>query len=172
MGTVQLSSSQRRQLRVQLGETEDAGYYRRLLALLELDRGTSATEVADRLGVARQSVYNWARLFAADPRPAALRDRYGGGRPSVWTDSLQELLQAALGQHPDAFGLTGMNWTVPLLREYLHRQGDRWVSDDTIRRELDRLGYVWKRYRYVLPPDPQREKKKPDPAAAGGVAAG
>ena len=29
-------------------------------------------------------------------------------------------------------------------------------------RELDRLGYVWKRSRYVLDPDPDCEKKKTD----------
>jgi hypothetical protein len=53
-----------------------------------------------------------------------------------------------------------VNWTVPLLQEHLSRCTDRWLSDDTIRRELDRLGYVWKRFRSVLPPDSRREKKK------------
>ena len=27
-------------------------------------------------------------------------------------------------------------------------------------RELDGRGYVWKRFRYVLPPDPEREKTR------------
>lgn len=34
------------------------------------------------------------------------------------------------------------------------------MSDVTIRRGLDQLGYVWKRPRYVLAPDPEREKKR------------
>ena len=33
------------------------------------------------------------------------------------------------------------------------------LSAATIRRHLHELGYVWKRPRYVLPPDPQQEKK-------------
>src|SRR5438270_13463542 len=60
MASIQLTSAQRRQLRGQLREAEDASYYRRLLALLALDEGDSVAEVAERLGVTRQSVYNWA----------------------------------------------------------------------------------------------------------------
>jgi transposase len=171
MSIVQLTSSQRRKLRDQLRRAEDASYYRRLLALLELDRGKSVAEVAEVLRVTRQAVYNWARAFAACPDPASLDDHYGVGRPSAWTEELQALLLASLGQRPDELGYAGVNWTVPLLQEHLYRCGGRWLSDDTIRRQLDRLGYVWKRFRHVLPPDPQREKKTRHPAAAAGPAA-
>jgi hypothetical protein len=34
------------------------------------------------------------------------------------------------------------------------------VSDTALREQLHRLGYVWKRPRYVLLPDPEREKKR------------
>jgi transposase len=141
------------------------------LALLELDRGRSVAAVADLLRVTRQSVYNWARSFAACPDPAILQDQYGIGRPSVWTEELQTLLLSSFEHRPDELGYAGLNGTVPLLREHLYRWDGRWLSDDTIRRELDRLGYVWKRFRYVLPPDPQREKKTRHPAAAAGDAA-
>jgi transposase len=140
------------------------------VALLELDRGRCVADVAQALGVTRQSVYNWAYAFGACPAPAALRDQYGGGRPTLWTEKLETLLQSGLGQRPEEVGLRGVNWTVALLQEHLYSRSGQWLSDDTIRRALDRLGYVWKRYRYVLPPDPQREKKTPDPAAAAGPA--
>ena len=171
MSIVQLTAWQRRKLRAQLRRAEQASYYRRLLALLELDRGKSVAEVAALVRVTRQSIYNWANSFAACPDPAILQDQYGVGRPRVWTEELQSLLRAGLEQRPDELGYAGLNWTVPLLREHLYRAGGRWLSDDTIRRELDRLGYVWKRFRYVLPPDPQREKKTRPPAAAAGDAA-
>lgn len=171
MNLVQLTAVQRRRLRNELRHAQDASHYRRLLAILELDRGKSVAEVADLLQVARQSVYNWAGAFAADWDPAALQDRYGTGRPSVWTEQLRARLLAGLQQRPDQLGYPGLNWTVPLLQEYLHQSAGQWLSDDTIRRELDRLGYVWKRYRYVLPPDPEREKKTLDPAPLAGVAA-
>ena len=171
MSTVQLNSTQRRKLRIQLRRAEGASYYRRLLAILELDRGTSVAAVAAALGVTRQSIYNWVHSFAACPDPTGLQDQYGAGRPSAWTEELRRLLLASLGQRPDALGYAAVNWTVPLLQEHLSCCGGRLLSDDTIRRELDRLGYVWKRYRYVLPPDPEREKKTRDPPAAAGDAA-
>lgn len=171
MSLVHLTPWQRRKPRTQLRRADEASYYRRLLALLELDRGRSVAEVAQALCVTRQSVYNWARAFAACPDPAVLRDRYGIGRPSAWTEDLQELLLASFDQRPDELGYAAVNWTVPLLREHLFGCTGRWLSDDTIRRELDRLGYVGKRFRYLPPPDPEREKKTRHPAAAAGLAA-
>jgi transposase len=128
-------------------------------------------EVAALLRVTRQSVYHWARCFGACPEPATLRDQRRSGRPSVWDEELAALLLACFEQHPIDLGYAGMNWTVPLLQEHLERCGGRHLSDDTIRRHLDRLGYVWKRFRYVLPPDPEREKKTRHPAATAGFAA-
>jgi transposase len=170
MSIVPLTAFQRRRLCDQLDRAREASYYRRLLALLELDRGRSVAEVAQTLGVTRQSVYDWADAFAACPDPGALRDQYGLGRPSLWTGELEALLLSGLERRPEEVGLLGVNWTVALLQEYLYRCSGQWLSDDTIRRALDRLGYVWKRFRYVLPPDPQREKKTPDPATAAGAA--
>src|SRR4051794_34615482 len=118
MSIVQLTSSQRRKLQVELRQADDASYYRRLLALLELDRGQTVAKVAATLGVTRQSVYNWAASFANCPQPATLRDQYGTGRPSAWTEDLQALLLASLAQRPDELGYAGVNWTVPLLREH------------------------------------------------------
>jgi transposase len=171
MSIVQLNSSQRRKLRTQLRHATDASSYRRVLAILGLDRGKTVAEVAALLQVTRQSVYNWVRSFEARPDPAALPDRYGVGRPSAWTEDRQALLPAGLRQRPDELGYTGMSWAVALLQEHLYRRGGCRLSDDTIRRELDRLGSVWQRCRYVLPPDPEREKKTRPPAAAAGPAA-
>jgi transposase len=171
MSIVRLTPWQRRKLRLELRRADDASHYRRLLAVLELDRGRTVAEVAASLGVTRQSVYNWACSFAAFPDPEALRDRYGVGRPTAWSDELEALLLDSLRRRPDELGYAGLNWTVPLLQEHLYRRGGVWLSDDTIRRRLDRLGYVWKRFRYVLPPDPEREKKTRHPPPAAGIAA-
>lgn len=168
---VRLTSAQRRQFSARLRATDDASYGRRLLAILALDEGESVAEVAERLGVTRQSVYNWARAFETGGSTAALEDHYGGGRPTVWTEELETLLLTALQQRPDQFGYPGPNWTVPLLQAYLERCSGQRVSDDTIRRHLRCLDYVWKRFRYVLPPDPEREKKTRPSATAENPAA-
>lgn len=167
---VRLTSSQRHQFSARLRATNDASCGRRLLAILALDEGESVSEVAERLGVARQTVYNWARAFENGGGATALEDRYGGGRPTVWTEELEALLLAALRQRPDQLGYPGPNWTIRLLQAYLERCSGQRLSDDTIRRQMRRLDYVWKRSRYVLPPDPEREKKTRHPAAVEGPA--
>ncbi len=171
MSLVPLTPAQRRKLQRLLKEVKDASYYRRLLAILEMDRGLSVAEVAQVLGVTRQSVYNWAKSFGASSDPEDLEDHYGVGRPSAWTEELVTLLRTSLGQRPEELGYLGTTWTVPLLREHLYRCGGTRLSEDTIRRQLDELGYVWKRFRYVLPPDPEREKKTRNSAAFAGLAA-
>jgi len=153
-------------LRRQLKHTQDAVLYRRTLALVELSQGKSVAEVAETLGVSRQTVYNWIETYAEAYDPLSVRDAARSGRPSSWTPDLQELLHGLLKERPSQWGLPGTSWTVPLLRQQLASWDGRWLSADTIRRQLHHLGYVWKRTRYVLPPDPELEKKNaPSPEA-------
>jgi transposase len=167
MSQFRLGPDQRRRLRGLLHETSDLNTYRRCLALLEVDAGRPVTEVADSLGVARQSVHNWIARFDAAGGPEGLPDRYAGGHPASLGEDDLACLVAFLGYSPRHFGGPAANWTVPLLREHLRRATGAEVSEPTVRRALHRLGYVWKRPRYVLDPDPEREKKTPDrPQAA------
>jgi transposase len=169
MSQFHLTSPQRHRLRGLLHETSDLPTYRRCLALLEVDAGRTVSDVARSLGVTRQSVHNWIARFGEEGRAEALADRYGGGRPATLGEDGG--LAALLGHSPQHFGRPAANWTVPLLREHLRRATGADVSEPTVRRQLRRLGYVWKRPRYVLDPDPEREKKTPDRPPAAGLAA-
>jgi transposase len=171
MSEIHLTARQRELLQACLETPPSTGFYRRALALLALDEGQSVGEAAELLGVSHQSIYNWMQAYEQSPQPETLRDRYGGGRPSLWTRQLQQVLQDGLRCRPDDLSYLGMNWTVPLLREYLHDETGSWLSEDTIRRQLQGLGYVWKRSRYVLPPDPEREKKTRHSPSPGALAA-
>jgi transposase len=59
---------------------------------------------------------------------------------------------------PERCGYHATHWTVPLLQDQVRLNLGIQCSQVTIWRCLHRLGYVWKRPRYVLVPDPQREK--------------
>lgn len=156
-----LTAKQRKQLERTLHRTCDARVYRRALAVLEVSRGMSVDEVAQMLSVSRQSVYNWISQFESDEWAVSLADQARSGRPRLWTEQRQAWLQGLMQLKPEARGYFANSWTVPLLQEELFHCTGWNVSEDTIRRGLRQLGYVWKRSRYALVPDPEREKKTP-----------
>jgi len=156
---LRLSVRQRRQLEKQLRHARDARLYRRTLAVLEYDRGRSVTGIARTLHVSRPSVYRWVERYRESSDPESLRDDERSGRPACWTEQCAEWLQSLLKRSPAELGYFAANWNIPLLRDPLQTCLGEKFSDHTIRRALRRLDYVWKRPRYVLPPDPEREKK-------------
>jgi transposase len=170
MSRLKLTHWQRRRLHQQLKSTSDARTYRRTLAVLELDRGRSAADIAAMLGVTRQSVHNWAAAFAHEPDPLTLRDEDRSGRPALLAEQTDGLLPSLMGRSPQDLGYPHTDWTVPLLQQQLEKDLGLRPSDETVRRGLRRLGYVWKRPRYVLDPDPEREKKTADSPANPGLA--
>jgi len=171
MSRLNLTSWQRRRLRRQLAEARDARLLRRTIAILEYDSGRPATEIARILGVTRQSVYHWVEASTEALDPTALEDAEGRGRPPLLDEDHEHLLEALLARSPQDLGYPNTSWTVPLLREALAIAAELRVSEDTLRRALRRLDYVWKRPRYDLEPDPEREKKTPHPPANSGTAA-
>lgn len=160
MSKLNLTSWQRKRLRRQLKDTRDVSLYRRTLAVLEFDRGRTVADIAKMLGMTRQSVYNWVHAYRQACDPAALEDDPGRGRHPLLDDEEEHWLQALLVRSPQELGYPHTNWTVPLLQDVLQRSSGRRDSEDTIRRALHRLDYVWKRPRYVLDPDPELVAKK------------
>src|SRR4051812_9736192 len=112
MSGFKLKHWQRHQLRRHLDETADAHTYRRTLAVLELDRGRPAAEIAEMLGVARQSIYNWAAAFAREPDPAVLGDLERSGRPPILVRQAEGLLPSLMGRSPQDLGYPHADWTV------------------------------------------------------------
>lgn len=153
---------QRQKLEAQVSRIRDAALYRRIWALLEVDDGRPIAQVAQQLRVDRRSIYRWMARFAAEPTVEALAQQPGQGRPAHWNSDMADLVKRALGEPPFRFGYLANSWTVPLLRAFLIASlpGTK-ISCDTVRRGLKAMDYAWKRYRYVLLPDPEEEKKTP-----------
>ena len=133
--------------------------WKRYQAVLLLGDGQPPAAVAQAVRCSVASVYNWATRWreaglaglVEGPHPGAARrlDAAGGAR-------LAELLEA----DPQRRGHQATGWTVPLLRTELAAAGYA-VSAKTVRRALKRLGYRWKRPRYVLGrPDPDYDAKQ------------
>lgn len=171
MNSIRLTDAQQRRLEQQLRDTPDAGLFRRTLAVLEAASGRPIAAIARMLRTSRVSIYHWIACFEQARDPGALVDQRGGNHPSLWTEDLQAALVASLQQLPEDLGYQAVEWTIPLLREHLQRWRAVDLSETSLRRRLHELGYVWKRPRYVLAPDPQREKKTAHPPGSRGAAA-
>jgi transposase len=134
------AEAQRQLLEAELKCTSDAAVFRRALALLEVDSGRTAQDLAKTLQI-----------------------QPGQGRPQIWDEEINDLIHSALANPPPALGFTANSWTLPLLHRLLFTLfPQKKISTDTLRRRLKENGYSWKRFRYTLKPDPEAEKKTPD----------
>jgi transposase len=69
-------------------------------------------------------------------------------------------VECLLADDPQAPGDAATDWTVPLLRTELEQRGHT-LSERTLRRTRHRVGWRWKRPKYVLGrPDPAYEAHK------------
>ncbi len=155
-----LNPRERGQLAEAASKQKRVRTWRRMRAIELLAEGRSSEVVAAALGCARSSVYAWAKawrergLSGLQEGPRSGRKRSLQGRAEVL---LEELLQEG---NPQSRGYRSSGWTVPLLKSELAKSGYV-VSERTVRRTLKRLGFRWKRPKYVLGrPDPDYESKK------------
>lgn len=133
--------------------------WRRYRAVLVLADGQAPTTIAAVLGCSPSSVYGWAAAWRGAGL-AGLQGRPHGGGVAPLVDRAGALLENLLITDPQARGHLAASWTVPLLRAEVRAAGYR-VSERTIRRSVHRLGWRWKRPKYVLGrPDPAYAEKK------------
>jgi transposase len=159
MRLVELTNDDRVALDEALRTTKQVREWRRLQAVRLLADGREAHEVAQALGCSASSVYYWADDWREAGR-AGLTEGPHTGRPQRLDDVAEATLMQVLAEDPQAHGYAAANWTVPLLRTQLARHGYG-ASERTLRRTLHRLGFRWKRPKYVLGrPDPAYEAKK------------
>ena len=146
-----LSVRERRELEELVAGTRDANVLKRAQGLLAIADGEPATAIARRLQVCLKTVYNWvARWTSRDIAPAeCLSDQPRSGRPPTLCDSVAENVSELLQTKPRDYGYRQAEWTVPLIQGHLSEQRIE-ASGNTIRKQLHRLGYRWKRPRFVL----------------------
>lgn len=130
--------------------------WRRYQAILLLADGQPPSQVAQGLGCGLSTVYQWAAAWRTEGMDGLAEGEHGGGHWALDATG-EEALVGLLETDPQLRGHQATAWTVPLLHGELVRLGYS-LSPRTVRRTLHRLGYRWKRPRYVL--------GRPDPAAA------
>jgi len=116
--------------------------------------------VAQTLGCTETSVYNWVAAWRADGL-AGVAEGVHPGKVHRLDPAAEAALETLLTEgDPQAQGYVATGWTVPLLRTELAKRGGE-AAERTIRRTLHRLGWRWKRPKFVLGrPDPAYAEKK------------
>lgn len=115
----------------------------RARALLMLSQGMSVEDVADRLGVCRQAVYNWIRRFQERKQvalPARLADAYRSGRKRRLPAVIDPLIEQVRDDDPRSHGYRGAVWTPSSLGQYLRDYHQVRVCRQSVERAMERVG--------------------------------
>ncbi len=133
--------------------------WRRYQAILLVADGRRPEEAAASLGCSRASVYSWLAAWR-EHGLAGWREASHPPPLPAHTVPLETLLTQLLADDPQRYGHHATGWTVPLLYGEARAAGIM-VSAHTVRRAVRRLGWRWKRPKYVLGrPDPAYAEKK------------
>lgn len=153
MAKVKLAAKEAVELEELLQTATDARQLQRAQAVLWLDEGESMEEVADRLQVAQQTVYNWITRFvtrAGREMEERVADGVRGGRPRTALEIIDPLIDQIIDTDPRQLGYHCTIWTAALLQHYLAKTWQRKVSTKSVSRALVRLRISWKRPRHRL----------------------
>jgi transposase len=157
--TLSLTDVQRTELEAAMAAEHRVRRWKRYRALLLRGEGHTVAAVAESLGCSQASIYAWSAAWRQEGVAGLAEGDHGGGQVKLGV-AAEMLLTELLASDPQTRGHRATGWTVPLLRTELAAQGTI-VSERTIRRALHRLGYHWKRPRYILGrPDPDYAAKK------------
>lgn len=148
-----LSQKERKLLEQVVMNTDDATRLRRAQALLWLDNGERAEDVAELLYVSRSVIYKWVKQFQERSMldiSARVSDGMRNGRPRTAHGIIDPLIDAVIECDPHDLGYRSSIWTAPLLQQYLDEVHHIRVSIRSIRLAIGRLRIRWKRPRYQL----------------------
>jgi transposase len=158
----QLQPYERRVLSRIAGSAPTVKELTRAQALLWLDEGEIVEEVAQRLFVSRQTVYNWLLRFhqrSGQDIRSRLQDAPRQGRPPTALGIIDPLLQEVIDTDPRLHGYRHTVWTAGLLQHYLRKTHGIVVCRKSISLAIARLDIRWKRPRHVLGQRPDTWKQ-------------
>lgn len=159
MRRVEMTAQQRAEVVAAQRHSRNVRHWKRYQAVLLRANGVPLAVVAQTLGCSRVSVSHWTKAWR-EAGVVGVREGVHPGAVRRLDAQAEQRLSEWLTSDPQAAGHAATGWTVPLLQTELAKGGWQ-ASQRTIRRALHRLGWVWKRPRFVLGrPDPAYQAKK------------
>lgn len=126
----------------------DLRVIKRISALLVLGDGQAVEAVAERLGVCKQTIFNWLHAFMLK-RWASLCPRSAPGRPSKLTAAQKQRLGELLDAGPEALGYDTGCWNAALVQDLIWREFGRLYNVHYLSELLRHLGFSYHKARYV-----------------------
>jgi transposase len=159
MSVLAMTAEERAELETAQRQSRNVRHWKRYQAVLLRADGTPVAVVAQTLGCSRVSVSNWTTAWR-EAGVVGVREGVHPGAVRRLDAAGERRVAELLSSDPQDAGYAATGWTVPLLQTELAAGG--WhARGRTIRRTLHRLGWVWKRPRFVLGrPDPADAAKK------------
>jgi transposase len=121
---------------------------KRLSALLLLAERRPVRRVAERLGVCKQTIYNWLHAFVLD-RYDSLPTRRPPGRPAKLTAAQRQRLCELIDAGPEAAGYRTGCWNTALIQDLIVREFQRCYNVHYLAELLRHLGYSYHKARFV-----------------------
>ena len=121
---------------------------KRISALRLLADGHAPTAIAERLGLARSTLYAWLRAFLV-AGVASLRPHQSSGRPAKLTPSQKQRLRDLVTAGPEAAGYPTGCWTSALLQDLIHREFGVHYHVHSRSELLRNLGFSYQKARFV-----------------------
>jgi transposase len=134
--------------------SQDLLEWRRARAIALLEAGKSPTEVAEFLGVGRNTVYRWRRRYRQEGQ-RGIAARSIPGRPPRLRAEQRDILGRCLEQGARAHGFTTDHWTQQRVVTLIRRLFDISFCPFHAGRILAASGWeATKSLRYTHPPEP------------------
>lgn len=151
--------SQRNRLSRLARKSHNGGIVRRALAISQLARGRSVSQVSEALCAARSTVYAWASWFRDGGIDALCQERRGSIRRTLTEQVIGEM-EELLALTPQALGYLRTRWSSELLAKELQARTGVKIHPSTVRRALGENAWVWRRARPTLHiADPRKRQR-------------
>jgi transposase len=155
-----LTADERAVLHAAQARSRTVRHWRRFQAVLLRAERVAVATIAQTLDCTQTSVHNWVAAWRAEGVAGVAEGEHAGKARRLDAGAEATLDTLLTEGDPQAYGYAATGWTVPLLRTELGKRAGR-VAERTIRRTLHRLGWRWKRPKFVFGrPDPAYAEKK------------
>jgi transposase len=138
--------------------SDDALEVLRLRALRGVELGFSEADMADVLGVSRDTVCRWWTAYASGGVEALPHERSGRplGSGRLLSDEQSSQIRSLIDKNtPEQLGIHSALWTRRAVGELIHKELNIHLADRTVGEYLRRWGYT--------PKKPRRHARKQDP---------